>query len=34
VRAVQQRGRELLKQLTALLDGAQQAVCEAFAPRE
>jgi hypothetical protein len=34
VRAVQQRERELLKQLTALLDGAQQAVCEAFAPRE
>jgi len=34
VRAVQQRERELLKQLTVLLDGAQQAVCEAFPPRE
>jgi hypothetical protein len=34
VRAVQQRERELLEQLTALLDGAQQAVCEACAPRE
>jgi len=34
VRAFQQRERELLDQLTALLDGAQRAVCEAFPPRE